>query len=346
MKKNIFLLAFIFTSFIIGAQVVTPVQTTLITKITADWCPNCGTWGWNFTNQLKDKVANTDAILWNVHYSGGLRTPTALAIANNFNFVYQPQFFLDTDSEDLGVTSGNVASKVSLALEAIKLNSSSGTFVGMGTTANIDASKKVTVNCKVKFFETFETGEYYLAAYLVKKNLVWNQASIGNSAVHHSILDKSLSTDAFGKLIGTGPIAKDKEFSTSFTLDNLVYHNGKNQDTKIVTVLWRKKDNKYTYINAREVSIDLASSTKEELSAEFDFTPVLDGAGLNIELSQGANTAKVTMTDISGKQMKVNANFDGNKSIFISNENIVNGNYFISVTTENGKKTKQIYFGK
>lgn len=71
MKRIIPCFLFLLAAFGIGAQNVTDIQTTLITKRTADWCPYCGSYGWQFTTQLKPKLEGKDAIMWNVHHSGG-----------------------------------------------------------------------------------------------------------------------------------------------------------------------------------------------------------------------------------------------------------------------------------
>ncbi len=348
MRKITHLLCLLFIYNMLNAQVLTPVQTTMITKITADWCPNCGTYGWNFTQQLKDKVSPEEAILWNVHHSGGLRTATSAAIANNLKFAYQPQFFVGTESDDLGVSSGNVSARISDVLAVVELNKQMGTFVSMGSSATVNAAKKVTVNSKVKFLEKYETGDFYIGAYLVKKNLAWTQAGKTGTVIHHSVLDMSLSPDAFGKKIVVGPVDVNKEFSASFSLDDLTYHNGKAEDTKIVTVLWAFKNGKYNFINARESSIELSSDVKDELAKEqvFDFTPVLENGGLSITLNQEAKNVNVKLADLTGKSISVSPGFDGAKSIFLSNDNIINGNYFITVETDKGKRTKQVYLAK
>ena len=77
MNKNTFtlLIACLFAMQAI-AQQVAQVQRSIVTKRTADWCPNCGTYGWTY---FKDAIEqNGDkAVFIAAHYSGGLAAPAA-----------------------------------------------------------------------------------------------------------------------------------------------------------------------------------------------------------------------------------------------------------------------------
>jgi hypothetical protein len=350
MNKILYTLSLLFIFNFLSAQTVTPIQTMLLTKRTADWCPNCGTWGWNFTKLVNDKTKDQDIIFWNVHHSGGLNTPTSSAMAANIGGFAQPVFFVNTDTEDLGVTSGNQNAKLNDIVDALGIYKSQGAFVGMGSDASVDSKNKVTVNAKIKFYEAVNTGEYFIGAYIVKKNLVHQQASVGASAVHHSVLSESLTpTAVFGKSIAKGPIAANKEFTTNFTYDDLKLHNGKLSDTKIVVVLWKYDtvNKKYVFNNAREVSINsILSSTKDEIANLFDFTPVLQGGKINLSFNQEINNPVVSMVDITGKKIQLSTTQTSSKTVEVEALDAPAGNYIIKVEGNKTYKAKQIYYTK
>jgi len=81
MKKVLLPICFFFAFLTAQAQEVPEVQKTLISKISADWCPPCGTWAWDLFHDLVNDNDN-QAVLMAVHHSGGLETPTSNAFAN------------------------------------------------------------------------------------------------------------------------------------------------------------------------------------------------------------------------------------------------------------------------
>ncbi len=339
---------FLFFAFAIttNAQTLTDVQTTLITKRTADWCPFCGTYGWTFTNKLKEKAVGTDAILWNVHYSGGLATPTTIALAKNFGGSGQPLFFLNTDIDDIGVTSSNVAAKVDETISLVEAISSLGSLISMGSEALL-SGKDVSVSTKVKFKDAAESGEYYVGTYLIKNNLVWTQASVGPNAVHNNILDQSLTPDFFGTKVAVAPIAKDAEFVAKASLQNLVLHNGKLADTKIIAVIWNKTNTgKYVFINAREIPIKLdnTSAVSNEHNAAFDIVASSAYGTINVEITGETVKPIISLYDLSGKEVIFNISKSGPSTFTLDNVRATSGNYFVKVLDNKQVKTKQIFF--
>ena len=336
------LLAFLFTV-TLSAQVVTDKQVTLITKITADWCPYCGTYGWQFTNQLKTAAQGKDGILWNVHHSGGLETPTSNALANNFGGFGQPIIYVNTDEEDLNLNSGNVAETVDLAIASIDLWSSLGAIVGMGTEAKL-RDNDLTVDSKIQFYDTAEDGEFYIGLYIVQKNRVANQTSVGPNAVHHSILTNSILPNPFGEKIAEGNIEKNEEFSISANLDNLVLHNGKLEDTKVVSILWNKIGERYIFNNAREVNIvlDNTSSTVDSKNSKLDFTTLSANGEVEIKFNKTVNDKiDIQLYNVAGQ--KVATQFQKiNGETYKVNTGDVSGNHFVTIRENNEMISKQI----
>lgn len=349
MKKRLHTACLLLFTSILLAQTVTPVQTTLLSKRTADWCPHCGTWGWNFSKSVLDNTKNQDIVFWNVHHSGGLLTPTSGAIAKNLGGFSQPIFFINTDIDDIGVSSGNLMAPLDNIKAILDLNKSLGAIVGMGAEAIIDGNNNIKVNTKVKFYEAAATSEeFFIGAYIVKKNFVGPQASVGNTAVHHSILSETLSpNEFFGTKMVKGPVAANKEFTASFNYSNLKLHNDKMADTKIVVVLWKydSVNKRYVYNNSREVSLSTVSATKEEFNTDaFDFNPVLNNNKINLSFNQDVENPIVSLVDLTGKALKLDVTQTSNKTAEVSVNTASAGLYIIKVEGNNTYKAKQIYY--
>ncbi len=345
MKKFFPLFLVIVASIYTNAQTVTETQTTLISKKSADWCPKCGTYGWSFTEKLIKQAAGLDLIFWSVHHSGGLATPTSQALATNFGGFGQPEFYLNTDADDLQVTSNNVDAKVAETVGYISDLSLLGASVFMGSEATLKG-KVLTAKTKVKFPDEVESGEYFVGTYLVKKNLVWTQASIGPNAVHHSVLDKSLTADYFGAKIAKAPVAKNTELSTTATLDELILHNGKLEDTKIVTVLWNKvASGKYIFINARETAIvlDNTSAIDDPSKDALDFETVIAPQTVQLTIKGDVSNPIIAMYDVNGKEVSFNINKSGSNTFQMENIQACSGSYFIQVSDGSKRKTKQVF---
>ena len=78
---------------------VEPIQLTLITKRTADWCPPCGAWGWNAFEGILEDNGNR-AISLTLHYSSSdfFYTPTAQDLISNMDgFPGRPGFIVNEE---------------------------------------------------------------------------------------------------------------------------------------------------------------------------------------------------------------------------------------------------------
>lgn len=325
------------------SQVVTDKQITLITKKTAAWCPYCGTYGWQFTSQLITAAQGKDAILWNVHHSGDLMTPTSKALADNFGGFSQPLIFVNTDEQDLDLSASNVAATVDEAIASIDLWSSLGAIVGMGSTATLQGDD-LTVNSKVKFYDTAESGEYYIGMYIVQKNRVAYQESLGSNAVHHSLLTNSVLPTPFGTKVADAPIALGEEFTLSGNLNNLVLHNGKLADTKVVTIIWNKFNNRYNFVNAREVDIvlDNTTSTSDDDLSKLDFTAVSVNGEVDFTFNKEvSDKIDIQLYNVTGQ--KVNAQIQkADAKHYKLTTNDATGNHFVTIRDNNEMVSKQI----
>ena len=344
--KKFFLPLFVFAClFSTQAQTLTDVQTTLISKRTADWCPYCGTYGWQFTKELNTALVGKDAIFWNVHYSGGLATPTAQAIAQNLGGSGQPLFFINTDSDDLGVTGNNIAAKVEEVVGTVEILSTIPGPVSMGAEASVK-NNKLNVNAIVKFKDSADAGEYYMGIYLVKKNLVAFQQSVGQNAVHHSVLDHALTPTPFGIKLAAAPILTGTEFTASSVEEDLVLHNGKLEDTRIVVVLWNKvSSGNYIFLNAREIAIvkDETSFTADVNEDALDFICAMGHNAIDVFVKSGSSEdISAKLYDINGREIPSKLNIVSQSQLRLEEVNTPAGLYFVRMNNGKEIKSKQV----
>jgi len=57
----------------VGFAQVSTDQNTVITKVSADWCPNCGGWAWPVFEDMRSAMADKNAIFVLAHRDGGLK---------------------------------------------------------------------------------------------------------------------------------------------------------------------------------------------------------------------------------------------------------------------------------
>lgn len=110
--RFIYLALIILSSLTVNSQ-----NTPVFTKVTATWCPNCGNWGWEYMETMKDMFATGDAVVLGAHFSGDLANPTSEWFADNLNSVGQPKFYVN--NERITVSSGNWSTKVQETVDAV-----------------------------------------------------------------------------------------------------------------------------------------------------------------------------------------------------------------------------------
>ena len=343
MKKKTFMLL-IAALFIMkaAAQQVEEVQRSLITKRTATWCPNCGTWGWTlFEGLIED---NEDkAVLMAAHYDGNLAEAAAEEITDNFGGFYQPRFFLNEN--DINGSSSNVSAKraeVKAAVEAA-FNESPVVNVGFAPTF---ADNKLTANAKVKFFQE-TSGEYYLGIYLLEDNVVGYQASIGNNANHKKVFRFSFTDETFGKLITGGSVAAGSEFDLPFELS---IGSVQGYDYEVAGIIWKKENNKYIPVNVWSTTDIGETSATADIAGlnSFEITPNItsDQAAIKIDLQKNMPNASLDIIDVNGKtiaKIKQGAFTEG-QHIFPLNKNIIgnNGLFFVRLTDGKNATTRRV----
>lgn len=293
-------LSLFFASFILSAfsQSTSASQKTLITKRTATWCPNCGTWGWDLAKGIEE-LNNPNAILIRAHYSGDLESQVADDITKNFNALYQPEFYINEDRQSVGST--NWSSMIAGFESTINENA--------GKEANVSFSLLSTVNeDTISTDVTVEvlnnvSGEYYLALYLLEDGVIANQASLGAETTHNSILRRSLSGESFGSQIFNGAADAGSSASTSQTL----YLDGEslgNRNFRVLAIVWKKEGDSYLVENLHSTSVDQFSSTKS--IAKLNTFVAFQAAGslnLSFEMEEDSYNGKIQIHGIDGRKI-------------------------------------------
>ncbi len=296
MNKFIFSALFCFAALSMGAQSAT--QWSLFTKVTADWCPRCGTWGWEMMEQTMEELEGKNAFAWTLHYSGGLFNQTAEDLKDNLQTFSQPVFFVNDD--DQGVLANNYPSKVTEVVEVVDLLSSLGSSVAVNVDAQ-HAGNQLQVEVDVEFV-TDVTGEYYLGVYLVEDNVVGFQASIGNDANHPNVLREALTSTSFGPNIVNDPSAGFR-YEESFT-HSLPLGQGEDlEDWSVVAIVWNLNVNdQYRMFNlgVDQASPLTSSISDTELRAKFNISAINNQ--INIKTDNG-NPYGVTVYDLNGKKV-------------------------------------------
>lgn len=223
-------------------------QMPLVAKITASWCPYCGTWGWDFMEALLDDNSATSNVV-SLHYSGNYRSKEAAEMTSNFGAFGQPQFFLNSELIDVN------SSTTSVSRENVKTNINrvitQSPEVQTGFLAGTEEGQ-FNIVTKTRFFQNV-SGEYFLGLYLVQKSFIGSQAGRSETALHKNVLRYSFAGSTFGESLGSGAIAAGTEVLVqhSIPLAELGYDL---DNIRILSVIWKKEGNKYMVVNSNITS--------------------------------------------------------------------------------------------
>jgi len=302
MIKNYFTLLFIlFFGLNLSAQEAPEVQKSLITKITATWCPPCGGWGWDLFHNLVDDNSDKALAIAN-HYSGDLANNTAESIADNLGASSQPRFYLG--NLDQNATSGTAAAKRMEVQNAVDANYLLAPVVNAGIEAILDGSE-LTVNTKTHFFQDAE-GEFYINAYIVEDGVVNFQATQGADAIHENVLRTGIHSDFFGEPIIDGAVTSGTEFShtfvtnlnTSWELSNLT----------VAIMIWQKNNTTgtYTFINTNSTNtfgspVKVVEISSDELNMQVQPTVSNGNTTLTLDVVQAQKDLQIDIFNQLGQ---------------------------------------------
>ena len=245
MKKiQYFVILFLLNSLCSYGQEVPQKQKMLITKITATWCPNCGTSAWDNKKDLIDQYAD-EAIFLSTHISSSsdLFSATAREYASNLpNVIGQPLFYINRNKH-------SNSSIINAAADMKQTIQDQRPLANTGLQMELDG-QKLTVQAKTQFFEA-ANGEYYLSLYIVEDNITAYQANRGNSASHSKILRNRVTPETFGELLVNGPVEADQTFT--LRMSKALSPNWNADNLEIVAVIWEKRGEDYEFVNTHSI---------------------------------------------------------------------------------------------
>ncbi len=338
MKKSLLLISFCFLMASgLFAQDVVQEQRTLLTKITATWCPNCGAWAWDFFEEILEDN-HGKAVFVGSHHSGDLESSPGIAFSSNFNAPYQPYFY--AGNENLNVSSGNMPTKRQQVQDLVNANFEEMPIANTGFSAILDGNI-LTIDAKAKFFQE-ASGDFYMGVYLLENGVINNQASNSNMASHPFVLRQAITPGNFGISLGNGTIAADTEFTEALSLQiNSTYNT---DSIYIMGIIWEKIDDTYQFVNAFTTNEFAAPASVETITSDVlavALAPTIaqESSQLSLNLKQSSLAVNIQVINVNGQI--VQEVFEGDllsgASNFTINTNALNtGIYFVNIRSNDG----------
>ncbi len=330
------------------AQDVEQRQRTLITKRTASWCGNCGTWGWAFMEAL---IEDNDgkAVLVAAHFSGDLANQISTDITNNFGGVGQPNFFVE--NERLPAGSSTWSNFRTQTKDFVDMNFEAEPIVNTGLSATMNSNGNLAVTAKSKFFQDTD-GEYLLGVYVLENNLINNQSGQGANANHKKVLVASATADSFGDVIANDAnIMAGTEVMNEYVISGLDANNAANYE--LIAIVWKLENGFRKFENVFSVAgpnFEAPVGVRNALNASaYNVSPNLSADLVNVKLNvDKAQNASVKLYNLNGQLVQsifegvANARMDFNIS---KNElGISNGTYIININIDGKTATEKVVF--
>ncbi len=339
MKKILLLFIAIGFSYFAKAQEVPQIQSSLIIKRTATWCPSCGGWGWDLFEQL---IQDNDekAILWAEHPSGDLQSATSQGIDANLTGDGQPRFYLNNvDQAGTSVTIRN-AIKTGVLQNADFFPTANA----IPTNITID-NNQISLTVKSKFFVQAE-GEYYLNVYVVENGVINEQAGRGTYAVHEKVLRDDMAGEAFGVLLAQGTVPANIPFSTDFTIP--IANDWDVNHIELSTVIWKKVGLKYEFVNGTETK-NILTSTQAPILKTANISvspnPVSTQATISLDFAE-LFAGKVVLYDVAGQYIQdlvvAPTGLVGHHTVVLDATSLKNGVYWVQLVGDAGVLSQKI----
>lgn len=312
-------------------------NTPLISKRTADWCTNCGSWGWTFKTAILDEISAEDATIVVVHYSGGLASPISTAISNELGGFGQPVYFLNSDN--INASSGNWDDRLVELKDNVTFMNAEIPDFGIDLHGFYGASSNEIVAEIDLYVNQAVEGEYYIGTYLLDNKLISFQAGSvagGSNAEHKKVILDEFSGEPFGRAIGNGPILEGvMNFNISATFDAVPAER-----TDIAVIVWEKIGDDYSIVNTAVVEdIQLLSSTNDfnwvsEASARFMNNEI----NVALQSEEAIGEYQLRVIDMNGRVVTEDqgTTLDNNVNIQVDAAALTSGNYFVNFLSSNG----------
>lgn len=330
-------------SFGTTAQEVTDQQWIHIQKRTADWCPNCGTWGWDFKENLITEFADDNVVIWSAHMgSSSLSTPTSEALVANFGGAGQPVFFVD--GGNIFLNSSNGADKLQEVKDTYDGLSLFPAFYGCAAEATYDG-EQISVTAKAKFFEATTGTPIHLGLYLLRNETIASQSSLGANALHKNLVIGHFTDDVFGEVLTSEATPAGAEFTVEATMS---MPNIDIENYTVVPVLWGFLDGKYAFFNSGKSGISMSTNVKDDYltEASFKISEVTDfQATANIESVEQVDNAIITVLNTAGQEVaSINTSLvTGSNTVAVPFANLTTGMYIMNLRVGKQSVSQQFF---
>lgn len=332
--KQIFTLLIVLSLSIVGYG-QTFKNTPLITKRTATWCPNCGTWGWEFKTGILEEISVEEATFVALHFSGDLQNETSKTISDNLGGFGQPSFFLN--NTNLNVSSGNWESRLEELKANVEMLNSEIPGFGIELHGYVGESvNEVVTEISLHVNESTE-GEFYLGTYLVIDDFIHNQAGNSSDASHSKLLIEEFSRNTYGREIGNGPILEGvMDFSITSTFETAA-----EGPTDVLVVIWQKLgDNDYSIVNTAVVENveQLSNNDNFDWVSEAKSFYAQNAININLQSEEAIGEYRINVLNTNGQIVKTisNKTIANNLDLQLDASAIPTGNYFINMVSSNG----------
>jgi hypothetical protein len=323
MRKTLLLLLLVFSAHtFLSAQTLQTERRTLVVKHSEDWCPTCGTWGWDIYDSLvKRQTLNPSYKAYNVtlHVSSNWNALNAPNLDNliintmPFPIVAVPSFCvdnLDMDSFnelDFGGDQDNIEDTlirpaIDSILYYITQEVSQTANVGVGFTAKIIAPDSLLIKTRVKTLVPLN-GEYRIAVYVAEDSLYGFQQDLpAGSGWHRYTLKDAVEGGVWGKLLFTGAIAANQEFYHSFKMK--IPSGWTQSHLRYYAIVYKRNTSTgfYEIENVTNKSTEPTGLEVIENEAAFDIYPIPAKDELNISYDgAGSELYSVAMYGMEGR---------------------------------------------
>jgi hypothetical protein len=336
MKK---LLTFILAALTLSISFSQESQASLIVKKTADWCPFCGTYGWTLFKKIKEETKDMPSIMIAMHHSGGLKNKTAEELNANFSGPGQPVFF--NNGNDMFVTHLNIDEKSKEYLDSVKVRSLRKELIKVELKI-VPKGNQYTALLEIENQVSLTNAQHTVSLFLLRDNLIFNQASVGPNASHTNVLSGALTTTTFGLPVYTGTITEKSKVKINQDFGPITLHNGKPDDVKIAAIVWNKNDQgKYDFVSGTILSLSQLSTTVESLESKPDFKVYQNAENLLVSKEK---PGIISLYNLQG-QIFFSQFFDQNEAMIDLN-GIFNGVYLVQIKNNDGISTQRIIIEK
>ena len=342
MKKFTLIFAMMVAMLSTQAQEISTDQWTIVTKTSASWCGNCGSWGWNMFKNLIDDNADKNVIIWSSHNSGDLDNEASIDINTGWGSAGQPQFFVNSD--EFSINQGNPDQSRAEINSYIDALVGFGALAGVGVDASYDG-ETLSVTGKAEFFSQLGDGDYYLAFYLLKDHVISNQASVGSDADHRYVLSDKITDSSFGERIVQGAVESGATYTVEASKD---IANVDLENDEVVAILWNLRvDGVYAFFNANRNTIaESGTSSTVNIAGISDITTRQNDTEIVIDISteQNLGTIQTRLVNVSGQIIStqdINV-IGGSNQISYNTNNLTAGTYLVQIIANGNVHTEKV----